>query len=261
MRGEIKLSPASLTCGPKCVGDLSRREMLRRATNGFGLLALHALLAEQSRAEEKSPGELRGGLHFPARAKRVVFLFMDGGVSHVDSFDPKPVLDQRDGQKVGDWKPFRFTSEGSNVTSGTKPNLPNGVSLHCWKPKSVAQFVGADSGDGLTVGLTNLNDETSSQFLAQLEYDLDVKLVTGKRYAVRVDYRTVNEGAGNVTLQSEEYSIVQTTPLEATAGAWQTKDALFSRQEGKPIRIAINSTGIGEGNTLGIRRVTVFEVP
>ena len=163
--------------------------------------------------------------------------------------------------KVGDWKPFRFTSEGSNVTSGTKPNLPNGVSLHCWKPKSVAQFVGADSGDGLTVGLTNLNDETSSQFLAQLEYDLNVKLVTGKRYAVRVDYRTVNEGAGNVTLQSEEYSIVQTTPLEATAGAWQTKDALFTRQEGKPIRIAINSTGIGEGNTLGIRRVTVFEVP
>ena len=79
--------------------------MLLRATNGFGLLALHALLAEQSRADEASSGAARGGLHLPARAKRVIFLFMDGGVSHVDSFDPKPMLDKRDGEKIGDWKP------------------------------------------------------------------------------------------------------------------------------------------------------------
>ena len=75
-----------------------------------------------------------------------------------------------------------------------------------------------------------------------------------------IDYRTVNESAGNVTLQSEEYSIVQTTPLETTYGAWSTNEVSFTRQAGKPIRIAVNSTGVGEGNTLGIRRITVYEV-
>src|SRR6266446_3889868 len=74
---------------------LSRRDMLQRSAGGFGLLALSALLAEQSRADEPRP-------HFAPRAKNVIFCFMDGGVSHVDSFDPKPELDRRDNQLFTD---------------------------------------------------------------------------------------------------------------------------------------------------------------
>ena len=55
MRDEMKTTPQPLSC----CGALSRREMLSRATNGFGLFALHALLAEQSRAEEASSGAAR----------------------------------------------------------------------------------------------------------------------------------------------------------------------------------------------------------
>ncbi|MGD9854466.1 MAG: DUF1501 domain-containing protein [Planctomycetaceae bacterium] len=75
----------------------SRRELLRTASNGFGLLALSAMLEEQTAA-----GPVTGPVpHFAPRAKNVIFCFMDGGVSHVDSFDPKPELVKLDNQPVG----------------------------------------------------------------------------------------------------------------------------------------------------------------
>src|SRR5579885_3290566 len=73
----------------------SRREWLAASANGFGLLALAALIAEDAPAADL-PALPRP--HYRPRARNVIFLFMDGGVSHVDSFDPKPELDRRDGQ-------------------------------------------------------------------------------------------------------------------------------------------------------------------
>jgi hypothetical protein len=72
---------------------LSRREWLMRSANGFGAVALASLLAEQSRADGVLPK-----LHHPAKAKAVIFLYMDGGPSQVDTFDPKPLLEKYHGQ-------------------------------------------------------------------------------------------------------------------------------------------------------------------
>lgn len=80
----------------------SRREFLKRAGGGFGLLGLAYLLQAEARASEGSTNrslEARPG-HFPARAKRCIFLFMTGGPSHIDMFDPKPLLNSLDGQAV-----------------------------------------------------------------------------------------------------------------------------------------------------------------
>jgi len=83
---------------------LSRRDMLRRCGGGFGALALAALLAEEAAsAAETSFGEAADPLavkrpHFTAKAKRVIFLFMPGGPSQVDTFDPKPQLAKDDGK-------------------------------------------------------------------------------------------------------------------------------------------------------------------
>ena len=63
---------------------ITRRQALRMASNGFGYTALSALLAAET--------------HFKPRAKRVLFLFMPGGVSHMESFDPKPKLAELDGK-------------------------------------------------------------------------------------------------------------------------------------------------------------------
>ncbi len=81
----------------------SRREFLRRVGNGFGLLALaglleqHGLLAKPQAAA--NPLASKPG-HFPAKAKSVIWLFMNGGPSHVDTWDYKPELAKRDGQEL-----------------------------------------------------------------------------------------------------------------------------------------------------------------
>src|SRR5689334_13246440 len=68
----------------------TRREMLKRSGMGFAALGLANLLAEQSSAAT-TPLTPRQP-HFPGKAKRVIHLFMNGGPSHVDTFDPKPLL-------------------------------------------------------------------------------------------------------------------------------------------------------------------------
>jgi len=67
---------------------LTRREMLLRLGGGFGAVGLAGVLAQEAEAVAPGPLAPRAG-HFPARAKRVIFLFMNGGPSHVDPFDPK----------------------------------------------------------------------------------------------------------------------------------------------------------------------------
>jgi len=76
----------------------NRREFIRDAFCGFGGLALASLLGEQgARAASLSP--LAAKLpHQAAKAKSVIFLFMAGGPSHIETFDPKPLLNQLDGQ-------------------------------------------------------------------------------------------------------------------------------------------------------------------
>src|SRR4051812_46737216 len=72
---------------------LSRRQALRRFGTGFGLLGLAGILANESFAQETSTNPLAlKPSPYPAKAKRVIFLFMSGGPSHVDLFDPKPRL-------------------------------------------------------------------------------------------------------------------------------------------------------------------------
>lgn len=85
---------------PGCDGVArSRREFLQRTSLGFGWLAFMGLSQRGLRRAVAATVP-----HFAPRAKHVVFLFMDGGVSHVDSFDPKPELTKRHGQPAK-WRP------------------------------------------------------------------------------------------------------------------------------------------------------------
>ena len=84
------LSP--FTFPPFTAARLSRREVLSRTSTGFGMVALSGLLAG---ASESIPRP-----HFRPRAKRVIFCYMSGGVSHLDSFDPKPRLRELHGKPM-----------------------------------------------------------------------------------------------------------------------------------------------------------------
>ncbi len=100
----------------------SRRHLLQRSAVGFGSLALASLLAEQSSAKAAVADPLAAKQpHFPARAKRVIFLFMKGGPSHLDTFDPKPLLDRDDGKPLPFAKPrVQFAPTGNLLKSPWK---------------------------------------------------------------------------------------------------------------------------------------------
>jgi hypothetical protein len=79
---------------------IGRRELLKSAGCGFGYLALASLAAEQAAASSPIDPLAPRPPRFPAKAKRVIFLFMQGGVSQVDSFDFKPRLARDDGKSL-----------------------------------------------------------------------------------------------------------------------------------------------------------------
>ncbi len=91
-------------CRNSCPGSVApaatRREFLQKSSNGFGLLALAGLMGNRSYA---GLTETAVRPHHAPRAKHVIFLFMDGGPSHVDTFDYKPSLAKYHGRKTGEF--------------------------------------------------------------------------------------------------------------------------------------------------------------
>jgi hypothetical protein len=120
---------------------LNRRELLQQAGSGFGMLGLAGLMAN---ADSTSPMAARSG-HFPGRAKRVVWIFVNGGPSHVDTWDYKPALTKWDGKSMKEFdsgfknttgffknavgalmqSPFEFTPRGQcgKMVSSLFPHL------------------------------------------------------------------------------------------------------------------------------------------
>jgi hypothetical protein len=101
---------------------VSRREALRRAAAGFGSMAFAGLLAEEASAARAPANPLDPKPpHFPARAKRIIFLFMKGGPSHMDTFDYKPLLQRDDGKPLPFAKPrVQFAETGKLLGSPWK---------------------------------------------------------------------------------------------------------------------------------------------
>jgi len=118
---------ASHHCGRFVARPLTRREMLSRSANGFGALALMGLLGGKAFGNALSstadPARKPGPLaprppHFAPRARNVILLYMDGGPSQVDTFDPKPRLQQESGQPFKmKMEPTQFNDNGLTLGS------------------------------------------------------------------------------------------------------------------------------------------------
>src|SRR5438105_7112883 len=124
----------------------NRRELIRHFANGFGMLALAGLLTDEARAASANPLAIKPP-QFPPKAKRIIFLFMSGGPSHVDTFDPKPRLAQDNGKplpfempklvrtKTGNLlkSPFKFKKHGKSgiAVSQLFPNIATCVDDLC----------------------------------------------------------------------------------------------------------------------------------
>src|SRR5688572_19652595 len=126
------LSPMKNVCtGPLPAAGLSRRGFLNRFGMGLGGLALANLIHPTSLFASTSPrgdrGILNGQLHHPAKAKRVIYLFMAGGPSQMETFDYKPLLNQRNGEQLPD-----SIRMGQRLTgmSGNQASLPLAGSIY-----------------------------------------------------------------------------------------------------------------------------------
>jgi hypothetical protein len=109
-------------CGRFINRPVTRRDMLLRCANGFGAVALATLLADEARGNLGAGSHL-GSLHHPARARSVIFLYMDGGPSQVDTFDYKPLLAKYHGQDphaVFRVEPTQFNAVGRVMASPWK---------------------------------------------------------------------------------------------------------------------------------------------
>ncbi len=110
----MSTDPRDPCCGP------SRRSLLKAVSGGFGWLAAQALLPEMARAGALDPMAPRMPMFAP-RAKRVIFLFMHGGPSQVDTFDYKPLLERDDGKPLPFPKPrIQFAQTGNLLRSPWK---------------------------------------------------------------------------------------------------------------------------------------------
>src|SRR5688500_1133406 len=100
---------------------LTRRELLARCGMGMGALTMPALLAASSSVDAAGAGALvPRAPHFAPRAKRVIHLFMNGGPSHVDTFDPKPALARYAGQPLPGGNPTTERKTGAAFPSPFK---------------------------------------------------------------------------------------------------------------------------------------------
>lgn len=93
----------------------NRREFVSQLGAGFGSVALAQLLGSSGAFADAPKPEFNGGLHHPARVKRIIQLFMNGGVSQMDTFDYKPELQKQDGKKVDFGITAAATSAPGNV--------------------------------------------------------------------------------------------------------------------------------------------------
>ena len=97
---------------------ISRRDVLQRSALGFGSLALGSVLMDDGRAVAATDGPLAPRTpHLPGRAKRVIHFFLNGGPSHVDTFDPKPALKKYAGKPL----PKTLTTERKTGTAFPSP--------------------------------------------------------------------------------------------------------------------------------------------
>jgi len=104
----------------------SRRDFLLRGGAGFGALALTHLLGSHRLFGAGTPAQASRAPHLPATARSVIFLFMEGGPSHLDLFDPKPLLNELAGQRIPD-------SFGKVITAMGEFNSPLLECRRTWK--------------------------------------------------------------------------------------------------------------------------------
>ncbi len=151
----------------------------------------------------------------------------------------------------------KFPFADSKFKDDNRPVFPKDIVLDCWKATSVAEFRVEEIDGKVGLGVTNLNDDISSQIHVRELGDLVAK----NTYRVRVEYLTVNDAVGKigVRIPGGVYATVKGIDLTSTGGKWKTATFDFVQPMGISYDMQIANTTVGEGNRLTVRKVEILE--
>lgn len=154
-----------------------RREFLSQSSLGFASLALGAMLARDGVVRANSEDQWvppDGKSHFPAKAKSIVWLFMNGGVSHVESYDPKPMLTKYAGKSIGE-TPFKDVQnpEKLKLARVTVINDANGQQRNKLYPLQVGFGPRGESGIELSDWIPHLGSCVDDMAIVRSMYTTD----------------------------------------------------------------------------------------
>jgi hypothetical protein len=160
---------------------------------------------------------------------------------------------------AGSLRPGRYTVENRQFQGDNF--FPEGFLGHCWKAESITEFRSGEAAGGKAFGITNLNDTLSSQVLVYLESQLGAALAPGREYRVRVGYRAANDAEGKAMIREPgpSYKALGEAALTRGGDGWKTADFTFRKDSDKKLEILIENSAVGEGNTLWVRQIEVFE--
>jgi hypothetical protein len=217
---------------------MTRRDLLKTVSAGFGWLAFSGLAAEAAAAESRSPLAPKAP-HFPARAKRVIFLCMQGGPAHMDTFDYKPKLSADSGKpgvsKGGGAKlfgsPFKFSQHGQsglwiselfpNVAKhaddlcflrGMNTDIPNHPQAFVQLHTGSAQFVRPSMGSWMLYGLGSENQNLPGFITISPPLQLGGAQTYGSAFLPAV-YQGTRLGAQKADIENASVGNIRNTQL------------------------------------------------
>ena len=203
----------------------ARRDFLRQCAGGLGTIALSQLMAADSTMTPRAP-------HFTANARNVIFLFMDGGPSHIDLFDPKPAMKKYEGEALpaSMTKDLRlaFIKPTAKVWASARRfdrHGQSGIELSDWMPHLAAR------ADDLCV----IRSMTSDQFNhhpGQLLFNCGSPLVGRPSMGSWISY-----GLGSESRNLPAFVVMRSGGIAPGAGTgnW-TSGFLPSNHQGVPLR-------------------------
>jgi hypothetical protein len=217
---------------------MTRRDLLKTVSAGFGWLAFSALAAEAAAAGSRGPLAPKAP-HFPARAKRVIFLCMQGGPAHMDTFDYKPKLSADSGKqgvsKGGGAKllgsPFRFSQRGQSglwiselfpnvakhadqlcLLRGMNTDIPNHPQAFVQLHTGSAQFVRPSMGSWMLYGLGSENQNLPGFITISPPLQLGGAQTYGSAFLPAV-YQGTRLGAQNADVENASIGNIRNAQL------------------------------------------------
>lgn len=160
---------------------------------------------------------------------------------------------------LGSVQPFRTTCIEGKLEQDVGSVLPPGIHIGCWNLESVSEFRANEVEGRVGLGITNLNDTISSQFLL---HGLG-NLTQGARYRVKIDYLTKNDANGKMMVRKpkENYLSIATANLPTTNGQWKTATVDFVRPPKEDeVDLQVINQSVGEGNTLYIHKIEIVSL-